>query len=141
MAGNEVVHPVLMPLPQTCDKDLTDAATIAEAHGYTRAAKTAGSRHKVKATRGKGKLRRGFGSSWGRHRWSREGLRDSMRSMRASSTPATSVAATIFNSSSSSRRSISSSSFTRACCSSSSSIVVLSDKFRIIVILSTCLTV
>jgi hypothetical protein len=44
-----------MPLPQTCDKDLTDAATIMEAHGYTRAAKTAGSRHKVKATRGKGK--------------------------------------------------------------------------------------
>jgi hypothetical protein len=53
--GNDVIDPVLITLPQSCDKDLTDPATIAEAQGYTQAVKTAGSRRKVKATKGKGK--------------------------------------------------------------------------------------
>ncbi|KAG1724340.1 hypothetical protein EDB19DRAFT_1834200 [Suillus lakei] len=53
--SNGVIDPVLLPLPDTGDLDLTDAVTIAEACGYIPAAKTAGSSCKAKAARGKGK--------------------------------------------------------------------------------------
>ncbi|KAG1828588.1 hypothetical protein DFJ58DRAFT_849021 [Suillus subalutaceus] len=39
--GNDVINPVLLPLPDSGDLDLTDAITIAEARGHIPAAKTA----------------------------------------------------------------------------------------------------
>ncbi|KAG2153660.1 uncharacterized protein EDB93DRAFT_1248562 [Suillus bovinus] len=39
--GNNAIDPALLPLPDTSDLDLMDAITIAEAHDYIAAAKTA----------------------------------------------------------------------------------------------------
>ncbi|KAJ8588986.1 hypothetical protein M405DRAFT_881852 [Rhizopogon salebrosus TDB-379] len=60
-AGNEVIDPVLIPLPDTSDKDLIHPSAIADACGYIPAAKTAGSRRKVKAATDKGKGKENLG--------------------------------------------------------------------------------
>lgn len=52
-----MINPVLLLLLDSADLDLTDAVTIAEAHGHTLAAKTAGSCHQIKGLRGKGKAK------------------------------------------------------------------------------------
>jgi hypothetical protein len=54
---NDAIDPALLLLPDSTNLDLTDAVTIAEAHGHTPAAKTAGSHHQVKGPRGKGKAK------------------------------------------------------------------------------------
>lgn len=58
-----MIDPVLLPLPDSPDLDLTDAVTIAEAHGHTLAAKTAGSRRQVKGPRVKGKAKENIASA------------------------------------------------------------------------------
>ncbi|KAG1870483.1 hypothetical protein C8R48DRAFT_770934 [Suillus tomentosus] len=50
---NQMIDPALLPLPDSPNLDLSDAVTIAEAHGHTLAAKTAGSHRQVKGPRGK----------------------------------------------------------------------------------------
>ncbi|KAG2067341.1 hypothetical protein BDR04DRAFT_1120547 [Suillus decipiens] len=52
---NHMIDPVLLPLPDSGDLDLTDAVTIAKAHGHTLVAKTAGSCCQAKGLKGKGK--------------------------------------------------------------------------------------
>jgi hypothetical protein len=49
-----VIDPALLPLPQGSDKDLSDPLAVAEARGYAAAVKAAGSRRKVKPSKGKG---------------------------------------------------------------------------------------
>ncbi|KAG2346650.1 hypothetical protein BDR05DRAFT_945656 [Suillus weaverae] len=53
--SNNIIDPVLLPLPDSGNLDLTDAVTIVEAHGHIPAAKMAGSRCKAKAPRAKSK--------------------------------------------------------------------------------------
>jgi hypothetical protein len=58
-----MIDPALLPLPNSPDLDLTDAVTIAEAHGHTLAAKMAGSRRQVKGLRAKGKAKENIASA------------------------------------------------------------------------------
>ncbi|KAG1723304.1 uncharacterized protein EDB91DRAFT_1255695 [Suillus paluster] len=47
--NHNTIDPVLRPLPNDADLDLTDPVVIAEAHGYAAASKTAGARRTTKA--------------------------------------------------------------------------------------------
>ncbi|KIK34173.1 hypothetical protein CY34DRAFT_17907 [Suillus luteus UH-Slu-Lm8-n1] len=60
---NQMIDPVLLPLPDSPDFDLTDAVTIVEAHGHTLAVTTAGSHHQVKGPRAKGMAKKKIASA------------------------------------------------------------------------------
>ncbi|KAG1765103.1 hypothetical protein EDD22DRAFT_732352, partial [Suillus occidentalis] len=51
----DTIDPVLRPLPDSADLDLTDRVVIAEAHGYAATSKTAGARRKIHSAKAKGK--------------------------------------------------------------------------------------
>ncbi|KAG2337596.1 hypothetical protein BDR05DRAFT_1004929 [Suillus weaverae] len=53
--NHNTIDPVLCPLPDNPDLDLTDPVVIAEAHGYAATSKTAGARRKVHSAKAKGK--------------------------------------------------------------------------------------